>query len=216
MADAGYESLDNYLYLEDNRQTSFIKPINYEVQKTKRFRQQIGRRENMQYDGQEDCYICAAGRKLLFHHESTQRNYRCENCVGCPCREACCKTKDDRKAKELQIKPDLLRLSSRSLERILTQRGIQLRVNRSIQVEGTFGVLKNDRKFKRFLTRGRTNISTELYLLCLGFNLNKLWAKCNTGRLKTHLSSGLCCHSFAMGRILSVMRLTVVSETSKP
>ena len=62
-----------------------------------------------------------------------------------------------------------------------------LRVNRSIQVEGAFGILKNDRKFKRFLTRGRTNISTELYLLCLAFDLKKLWAKCNADRLQTHL-----------------------------
>jgi transposase len=199
VADAGYESLDNYLYLEGNGQTSFIRPVNYETQKSRKFKSQIGRRENMQYDGQEDCYICAAGRKLAFHHESTQRNrqgyfpttayYQCESCVGCPCREACCKAKDDGKPKELQTKPELLRLSSQSRQNILTQRGIQLRVNRSIQVEGAFGVLKSDRKFKRFLTRGRTNISTELYLLCLGYDLYKLWAKCNTGRLKTHLFS---------------------------
>lgn len=196
VADAGYESLDNYLYLEDNGQTSFIKPINYEAQKTKKFRRQIGRRENMQYDEKEDCYICAAGRKLVFHHESTQRNrqgffpttayYRCEDCVGCPFREACCKAKDD-KPKELRMKTDLICLSNRSRKNIQTERGIMLRTNRSIQVEGAFGVLKSNRNFKRFLTRGRTNISTELYLLCLGFNLNKLWAKRNTARLKTHL-----------------------------
>ena len=37
-ADAGYESLDNYLYLEANGQMSFIKPSNYETQKTKKYR----------------------------------------------------------------------------------------------------------------------------------------------------------------------------------
>lgn len=150
----------------------------------------------MQYDEQEDCYICSAGRKLVFRRESTSRNrkgyyqttgyYRCESCTDCPCRAVCCKAKDDR-PKELQIKTDLLRLSNLSQQNIETKRGIMLRVNRSIQVEGAFGVLKSDRKFNRFLTRGRTNISTELYLLCLGYDLNKLWAKCNAGRLKTHL-----------------------------
>jgi len=139
---------------------------------------------------------CAASRKLTFHRENTERNrqghflttayYRCGNCVGCPCRSACCKAKSDR-PKELRIKTDLLRLSDQSRKNIETERGINLRVNRSIQVEGAFGVLKSGRRFKRFLTRGRTNISTELYLLCMGYNLNKLWAKCNTGRLKTHL-----------------------------
>ena len=196
VADAGYESLDNYLFLEGNGQTSFIKPINYETQKTRKFKEQIGRRENMSYDEQQDCYICAVGRKLSFHRESTQQNrqghflttayYRCESCTNCPCREACCKAKDG-KPKELSVKTDLLRLSSCSQQNITSVQGSMLRVNRSIQVEGAFGVLKNDRKFKRFLTRGRTNISTELYLICLGYNLNKLWAKCNTGRLQTHL-----------------------------
>lgn len=198
VADAGYESLNNYLHLEENGQVSFIKPINYETQKSKKFKAQIGRRENMSYDEQNNCYICANGKKLTFRHESTVRNrqgyyqttayYRCESCTDCPCREACCKAKGD-KPKELQVKPDLIRLGSQSQANIQTEHGIQLRINRSIQVEGAFGVLKSDRKFKRFLTRGRTNISTELYLLCLGYNLNKLWTKCNAGRLKSHLFS---------------------------
>ena len=63
-ADAGYESLENYLYLEDNGQMSFIKPSNYEAQRTKKFRQKIGRIENMAYDPEEDCFICSEGRKL--------------------------------------------------------------------------------------------------------------------------------------------------------
>ena len=196
VADAGYESSDNYLFLEDNGQISFIKPINYETQKTKKFKAQIGRRENMQYDEQEDCYTCAEGRKLKFRRESTQLDkqgrfqtmafYRCENCADCQHRAECCKAKED-KPKEIRVSTELLRLSKQSQDNITTQQGILLRVNRSIQVEGAFGVLKSDRKFKRFLTRGRTNISTELYLLCLAFDLKKLWAKCNAERLQTHL-----------------------------
>ncbi len=60
-ADAGYESEDNYLYLEANGQMSFIKPTNYEAQKTKKFKAQIGRIENMKYDKEEDCFFCAGG-----------------------------------------------------------------------------------------------------------------------------------------------------------
>ena len=196
VADAGYESLNNYLYLEGNEQISFIKPINYEAQKSKKFKAQIGRRENMQYKEQEDCYICAEGRTLHFRRESTQLDrqgrfktmafYRCENCTDCQNRAECCKAKNDL-PKEIKVSTELLRLSKQSQENITTPQGILLRINRSIQVEGAFGVLKSDRKFKRFLMRGRTNISTELYLLCLAFDLRKLWSKCNTGRLKTHL-----------------------------
>ncbi len=71
-ADAGFESLDNYLYLEDNGQYCFIKPQNYENRKKGSFKKQIGRIENMQYDEDEDCFTCAQGRKLPLRRESTE------------------------------------------------------------------------------------------------------------------------------------------------
>ena len=36
---------------------------------------------------------------------------------------------------------------------------------RSIQVEGVFGVLKEDYGFRRFLTRGKKNIEMQFFLL---------------------------------------------------
>ena len=63
------------------------------------------------------------------------------------------------------------------LERINTKQGILLRINRSIQVEGAFGVLKEDMGFRRFLTRGTANVRTEILLLCLAYNVQKLHNK---------------------------------------
>ena len=71
---------------------------------------------------------------------------------------------------------------------ITTEEGIKLRLHRSIQVEGAFGLLKNDFGFRRFLTRGKRNVRTELFLLAMGFNLKKYWKKEESGRLKTHFS----------------------------
>ena len=64
-ADAGYESEENYTYLENNNQKAFIKPQIYEKSKTKKFKNDISKRENMQYNEEDDYYICAAGKKLL-------------------------------------------------------------------------------------------------------------------------------------------------------
>ncbi len=69
-----------------------------------------------------------------------------------------------------------------------TEHGIYVRMCRSIQVEGTFGLLKNDFGFRRFLTKGKVNVSAEVYFLALGFNLKKLWMKREKKRLQTHLS----------------------------
>ncbi|CAG9711101.1 MULTISPECIES: transposase [Clostridium] len=38
-------------------------------------------------------------------------------------------------------------------------------MNRFIQVEGGFGVLKSDYEFNRFLTRGKNSVKTEFILL---------------------------------------------------
>ncbi len=61
-----------------------------------------------------------------------------------------------------------------------SEKGILYRMNRSIQVEGAVGVLKNDYEFQRFLLRGKTKVKLEILLLCMGYNLNKLHAKIQT------------------------------------
>ena len=197
-ADSGYESLDNYLYLEENGQISFIKPQNYEQSKTGKYKAQIGRAENMQYDAEQDCYTCAEGRKLPFVRESLNKyskrksyisHYRCEDCTGCPRRSDCCTSRDVEKPKMLQVKKQLKEKRAESLANITTDEGILLRMCRSIQVEGAFGLLKNDFGFRRFFSTGKENIRTELFFLAMGFNLKKRWLKQTRNREKTHLST---------------------------
>lgn len=50
-------------------------------------------------------------------------------------------------------------------------------MNRSIQVEGAFGVLKEDYGFRRFLRRGKGNVFTEVMLYAMAYNVNKLHNK---------------------------------------
>ena len=64
VADSGYESEENYLYLEGNQQTYYIKPQTYEQWKKKSFKKDISKRENMLYDAEKDEYICHNGKKL--------------------------------------------------------------------------------------------------------------------------------------------------------
>ena len=58
VADAGYESEENLVYLKEKKIEAYIKPGNYEQLGTKKFAKQIGRKENMRYDKENDCYIC--------------------------------------------------------------------------------------------------------------------------------------------------------------
>jgi hypothetical protein len=54
-----------------------------------------------------------------------------------------------------------------------------LRMNRSIQSEGTFGVIKWDRSYKRLFRRGMENVNLELTLIACAFNLYKYHNKRN-------------------------------------
>ena len=67
VADAGYESEENYLFIEKNGQTAYIKPQNYEISKTRKYKKNISRRENMEYHA--DRYICRNGRELTVTNE---------------------------------------------------------------------------------------------------------------------------------------------------
>ena len=97
------------------------------------------------------------------------------------------KSSDDVKNKEIRMCVESTEHRKTTFENLLSERAALLRMNRSIQVEGAFGVLKSDRKFRRFLMRGKTNISTELFLLCLAFDLKKFFSKLQRGKQKSHL-----------------------------
>jgi hypothetical protein len=56
-----------------------------------------------------------------------------------------------------------------------------------LQVEGAFGVTKEDGQFRRFYTRGKAGVSCELFLVCFGYNVNKLHHKIQQGRCGTSL-----------------------------
>ena len=71
----------------------------------------------------------------------------------------------------------------KTLEALTSEEGTLLRMNRSIQVEGVFGVLKEDYGFRRFLTRGKKNIETQFFLLAFALNIEKLCNRTKKGRI---------------------------------
>lgn len=201
-ADAGYESEENYLFLENNGQTAFIKPANYEISKTRKYKNDIGKIDNMKYDKEGDFYICNRGRKLMVDHichsksktgfVSEKTIYKCENCQDCPQKEKCikgnnCKTPLEKRTKTLQVAKTFIKQRQADLERIMSEEGKLYRMNRSIQAEGSFGDIKQDMQFRRYLTKGTINVLAESTLLAVARNINKLHNKIQNGKTGIHL-----------------------------
>ena len=193
-ADAGYESEENYTYFEDKEQTCYIKPQNYERSKTRKFKSDMKLRENMPYDLEKDEYTCQNGKKLRavyigkrvstsgFEAEITY--YECEDCTDCPYKKSCTRAKGNRK---MQLSKEFLRQREGSRVRITSELGTLLRINRSIQAEGAFGVIKQDYGFRQFLLRGKRKVQTEIILIAMGYNINKLHHKIQKKRTRQQL-----------------------------
>lgn len=110
----------------------------------------------------------------------------------CPYKSACikgnnCKIPLEERTKQLQVAKTFLRKRNEDLERILSDDGILFRTNRSIQADGSFGDLKQDMQFRRYLSKGTSNVFAESTLLAMARNINKLHNKIQKGRTGTHL-----------------------------
>jgi hypothetical protein len=71
--------------------------------------------------------------------------YECAQCADCPKKDKCIKAGSkkplEERSKRLHVSKTFLRQRDDAYNRITTEEGINLRLNRSIQVEGAFGVL---------------------------------------------------------------------------
>lgn len=189
IADAGYESEENYLYLKRSNQISYIKPANYDQSKTKKYRSNRYLRGNMEYDEAADEYTCPNHKKIKYvgmktrksksGHESQVTVYECEDCGDCPDKARCTRAKGNR---QLEVSKTFQVQREYSLKNITSEQGILLRINRSIQVEGAFGVIKEDYGFRRFLLRGKQKVMTEFLLMAIAYNINKLHNKIQSHR----------------------------------
>ena len=162
----------------------------------------MGRAENMEYDEATDCYTCKNGKKLAASdtkkiktktgYEREVTIYSCTECSRCPYKKECIKGNNSKRSleernKNLQVSKRFNQYRMEGLARITSEEGQMLRMNRSIQVEGSFGDIKQDCGFRRFLCRGTVNVKAESILLALAHNVRKLHSKIQNGKPGNHL-----------------------------
>lgn len=203
VADAGYDGEENSAYLEAHGQKAFIQPSNYEMRKTKRWKSDIGRRENMTYLPDEDAYLCSQGRKIKAVGTSTRTNkqgtytakltrYACESCKDCPCKTKCIHGNHsnlpmEERDKHFEVSKKFQQYREEQTKRVDSKEGRELMKNRGIQAEGVFSSVKSAMKFRRFLTKGIENVRIEAILYAMAHDILKLHFKIQNGRFGEHL-----------------------------
>ena len=156
----------------------------------------------MDYDSEKDFFICQNGKKLKMEgvklrksktgYESEKTIYTCEDCSDCNYKSKCikgnnCKTPLEERTKKFETSKKFNRQRKEDLERILSDEGCLIRMNRSIQAEGSFAQVKQDMNFRRFMCRGQRNVLAESTLLAMAHNINKMHRKIQSGRTGKHL-----------------------------
>lgn len=77
------------------------------------------------------------------------------------------------KNRTIRVNEELTAMHEEVIQNLESIHGALLRMNRSIQAEGTFGIIKNDRWYKRIVRRGIDSVRLELFLVSIGHNLYK-------------------------------------------
>lgn len=122
-------------------------------------------------------------RKLETGYVQEVTVYECAGCKNCPVKEKCIRQKKTDKTpladrvKRLNVSKYFIQQRAAMEQKMPTEEGSLLRVNRSIQSEGVFAMIKADINFRRFLTRGSSNVMVEWYLVSMAYNLLKLHYK---------------------------------------
>ena len=180
VADAGYGSYNNYIYCEKHGMEKYMKFTMFEKEtKNHKYHNDPYRIVNFKRNEQGDL-ICPNGRRFIHKCDThvyknkygrTEEIYECENCEGCPYRNECCKKKEGNRTARLNR--ELTSMHQEVINNLESVHGALLCMNRSIQSEGTFGIIKWDRSYKRLFRRGLKGVILELTLISCGFNLYK-------------------------------------------
>lgn len=179
VADAGYGSYNNYIFCEQHGMEKYMKfPMFKKETEDKNYQQDPFRSTNFPID-EEGNMRCPNGKTFRFLYRKQVRGnlygrqeevYECEDCTGCPYAEKCKKTPKNR---TVRVNQELTRMHQEVLENLESIQGALLRMNRSIQAEGTFGVMKHDRWYKRIVRKGIKSVRLEILLVSIGQNLYK-------------------------------------------
>lgn len=179
VADAGYGSYNNYIYCQQHGMEKFMKFPMFKKETTdQKYRDNPYRAVNFKID-EAGTMRCPNGKAFVFRYRSNVKGnkygrqeefYQCEDCSGCPYADKCKRTDNNR---TVRINHELTSMHEEVVDNLESIHGALLRMNRSIQAEGTFGIMKADRWYKRMVRKSMEQVRLEIFLVSIGHNLYK-------------------------------------------
>ena len=179
VGDAGYGNLETYQFCEKNNIGKYMKFATWKREThDEKFHNDPFRSVNFRIN-ENGNPVCPNNKEFHKFDEKeisgnkdkrTEERYICEDCEGCPFREKCHKSTRNR---VININRTLTAYHEEVIENLASEEGIKLRMIRSAMAEGAFGVIKQDYDYRRITRVSLKKVNLELYLVIIGFNLQK-------------------------------------------
>lgn len=176
-ADAGYGSLGNYKFLDEKNIKNYVKYRSWSGNVS-------GKNPDRYYLNDDNTITCLngnIGKEIeIPNRHATKANsifYEIEGCNQCEFMPYCkkyMKNKDENN-RIFEVDKSLIKYKQEAEKNLLSVKGIEMRVNRSCQVEGAYGVIKEDMEYTRLKRTTMDKVRTEIMLIVLGYNLRKLF-----------------------------------------
>lgn len=178
--DSGYGSEENYAFTAEHEIDAFVKYNYFHKEQTKKWQQNWFRGDRLHYNKESDVLICPMGQRMdkigervrqtASGFKQTLSRYQAKNCHGCPLRGMCHKAEGNR---IVEINHGLRTHKQKARALLLSDQGLSHRKKRPADVEAVFGMIKQNKGFKRHLLRGKEKVEIELGLLAIAHNLSK-------------------------------------------
>ena len=186
-ADSGYGMYDNYKYMKEHNIKNYVKHYTWSGEAN-------GKRPQLFYTFSDGvmCLNTCIGEEIPFNgiRHPRYKNSKLYKFVGCNncnysyiCKKNLKNKNYDYRLYELIPEYEVLKETAR--KNLQSPKGIEIRINRSIQVEGTFGQIKNNMNYDRIRRRGLEKVSCEIMLMCLGVNIRKYLSFLEGKKLKS-------------------------------
>ena len=184
--DAGYGNYNNYKYMQEHKIKNYVKFQQWEGETNGKSPQLF-----YTFDDGTMCLNTCIGEEVPFdyYHRRKNKEGKLYKFVGCnECNYSYkCKSKfknKDYNYRYCELIPEYELLKEQARNNLLSPKGIEIRINRSIQVEGTFGQIKNNMNYDRIRRRGLKNVSAEIMLMCLGVNIRRYFKSYEGNKFK--------------------------------
>lgn len=179
VADAGYGTYNNYLYCEKKGMKKYMKFPTYKKEtEDKEYINNKFRVCNFKTN-EEGQLICPNNKPFVKLYDKpvkgnkygrTEEVYECIDCSNCPFKSQCTKSSGNRK---VTINKEYTNFHKEVINNLESIQGALLRMNRSIQAEGAFGILKQDRGYRRIVRKSLEKVTLEAYMIAIGYNIYK-------------------------------------------